>query len=170
MPRALELFLVLVTLPVWGLLWCLVALALLPGGNIFFRQERPGLHGKPFVLTKFRTMRDGDEPDEERVTRLGRFLRMTSLDELPELWHVVRGEMALVGPRPLLMRYLAEYTPEEHHRHDVRPGITGWAQVHGRNAISRDEKVQLDLWYVAHRSTALDFRILFMTLFHLRGN
>lgn len=174
MPRALEFLIVLLTVPLWGTVWCIVALMLLISfgfrGGIFFRQERPGLHGKPFTILKFRTMREGSEPDEARVTRLGRFLRATSLDELPELWNVLKGEMALVGPRPLLMSYLAEYTPEEHHRHDVRPGITGWAQIHGRNAIDRATKVQYDLWYVAHRSLWLDVKILFLTVFHLRGN
>lgn len=171
MPRALELFLVIVTAPLWGTAMGLVALALLPGGRpILFRQTRPGLGGRPFTILKFRTMRPGPEPDAERITRVGRFLRATSLDELPELVNVLRGEMALVGPRPLLMAYLAEYTPEEAHRHDVRPGITGWAQVHGRNAITRAEKVRYDLEYVARRSTAFDFYILFLTLFHLKGN
>jgi sugar transferase EpsL len=115
-------------------------------------------------------MREGSESDAERTTKLGAFLRASSLDELPELLHVLSGKMALVGPRPLLMEYLAEYTEAEHHRHDVRPGITGWAQVHGRNAITRAEKVQYDLEYVANRSFLLDCRILLMTLFHLKGN
>lgn len=170
MPRALELLLVLLTFPLWGTAVGIVALLHLGDRPIFFRQERPGLHGRPFTLLKFRTMRPGEEPDEERLTPLGRFLRATSLDELPELFNVLRGEMALVGPRPLLMAYLAEYTPEEHHRHDVRPGITGWAQVHGRNALTRDEKVQYDLEYVARRSVWLDCKILWLTLFHLKGN
>ncbi len=171
MPRSLELLIVLVTLPIWGAVLGVIALWLaLTARPIFFRQVRPGLHAKPFTLVKFRTMRPGPEPDEERMTRLGRFLRATSLDELPELWHVLRGEMALVGPRPLLMAYLEIYTPEEMHRHDVRPGLTGWAQVHGRNAITLQQKVQYDLEYVRRRSTAFDFKILFMTVFHLRGN
>jgi len=159
MPRALELLLLLITLPLWGVLILLIALILAFDRPIFFVQMRPG-----------RTMRPGEEPDAERLTRFGRFLRATSLDELPELLNVLRGEMALVGPRPLLMEYLKEYTPEEQHRHDVRPGITGWAQVHGRNAISRAEKVRYDLEYVARRSLWFDLRILAMTLFHLRGN
>ena len=171
MPRALELLIVLLTAPLWGCLMGVVALVLLPGGRpLLFRQVRPGLHGRPFTILKFRTMRPGPGSDAERVTRVGRILRATSLDELPELINVLRGEMALVGPRPLLMQYLAEYTPAEHHRHDVRPGITGWAQVHGRNAIDRAEKIRYDLEYVARRSTAFDFRILFLTLFHLKGN
>lgn len=171
MPRALELLIVLLTAPLWGCLMGAVALVLLPGGRpLLFRQVRPGLHGRPFTILKFRTMRPGPGTDAERVTRMGRILRATSLDELPELINVLRGEMALVGPRPLLMQYLAEYTPAEHHRHDVRPGITGWAQIHGRNAIDRAEKIRYDLEYVARRSTAFDFRILFLTLFHLKGN
>ena len=170
MPRALELCLVLITLPLWGAAILLIALVLAFDRPIFFRQARPGLHGRPFTLIKFRTMRPGPEPDAERLTRLGRFLRATSLDELPELLNVLRGEMALVGPRPLLMAYLAEYTPAEHHRHDVRPGITGWAQVHGRNAITRADKVRYDLDYIARRSTAFDLYILCLTLFHLRVN
>lgn len=170
MPRWLELVLVWGTLPLWGGAILLLALCLCGNRPIFFRQRRPGLHGRPFTLVKFRTMRPGPEPDEARVTRVGRFLRATSLDELPELLNVLRGEMALVGPRPLLMAYLSEYTPEEMHRHDVRPGITGWAQVHGRNAITRAEKVRYDLDYIARRSTLFDFRILAMTLLHLRGN
>ncbi|MCI6589924.1 MAG: sugar transferase [Lentisphaeraceae bacterium] len=170
MPRALELLLVLITLPLWGAAILLIALVLAFDRPIFFRQERPGLYGRPFTLIKFRTMRPGPEPDAERLTCLGRFLRATSLDELPELLNVLRGEMALVGPRPLLMAYLAEYTPAEHHRHDVRPGITGWAQVHGRNAITRADKVRYDLDYIARRSTAFDFYILCLTIFHLRGN
>lgn len=170
MPRWLELLLVIGTAPLWGVLIGIVALCLCWDRPIFFRQVRPGLGGKPFTLVKFRTMRPGTEPDEERITCVGRFLRATSLDELPELFNVLRGEMALVGPRPLLMAYLTEYTPEEMHRHDVRPGITGWAQVHGRNAIDRAEKIRYDLDYVARRSTAFDFRILAMTFLHLRGN
>ncbi len=171
MPRILEISLVLLTLPLWGILFLIIALLLLLTARpIFFRQVRPGLHAKPFTLIKFRTMRPGSEADEVRLTRLGRFLRATSLDELPELWHVLRGEMALVGPRPLLMEYLDIYTPEEMHRHDVRPGLTGWAQIHGRNAITLREKIQYDLDYVRRRSTWFDFKILFYTLFHLRGN
>ncbi len=171
MPRMLEFLLVLLTLPLWGAAVLVIAGVLFVTSRpVFFRQVRPGLHGQPFTVTKFRTMRAGSEPDEERLTRVGRFLRATSLDELPELWLVLTGKMALVGPRPLLMAYLETYTAEEHHRHDVRPGITGWAQVHGRNAITLAQKVQYDLEYVRKRSTVLDFKILLMTLFHLRGN
>ncbi|HEX6911941.1 MAG TPA: sugar transferase [Longimicrobium sp.] len=140
------------------------------GTPVVFRQQRPGLHGRPFQLLKFRTMRDAVDargeplPDEERLTAFGRRLRATSLDELPTLWNVVRGDMSLVGPRPLLMEYLPRYTPEQARRHEVRPGITGWAQVNGRNAITWDEKFRLDVWYVDHRSLALDLRILWTTL------
>ena len=140
------------------------------GSPVLFRQRRSGLHGGPFVMLKFRTMRDATGPDglplpdAERLTGLGRFLRRTSLDELPELWNVLRGEMSLVGPRPLLMDYLAHYTSEQMRRHDVRPGITGWAQVNGRNALSWEEKFACDLWYVEHRSLRLDLRILWLTV------
>jgi sugar transferase EpsL len=140
------------------------------GSPVLFRQQRPGLHGQPFMLMKFRTMLDAVDangltlPDSSRLTLLGRFLRRTSLDEMPQLINVIKGEMSLVGPRPLLMEYLPLYSPEQARRHDVRPGITGWAQVNGRNAISWEEKFRLDVWYVDHRSLLLDFRILWMTL------
>lgn len=139
------------------------------GSPVLFRQIRPGLHGKPFVLYKFRTMTDARDangvllPDEQRLTRFGQFLRSTSLDELPELVNVLKGEMSLVGPRPLLMEYLERYTPEQARRHEVKPGITGWAQIHGRNAISWEEKFQLDVWYVDNWNLWLDFKILLMT-------
>jgi lipopolysaccharide/colanic/teichoic acid biosynthesis glycosyltransferase len=139
-------------------------------GPVFFRQIRPGLHGKPFEMVKFRTMTDQKDPDGQllpdsvRLTPFGRFLRATSLDELPELWNVLKGEMSLVGPRPLLMEYLPLYTPEQARRHEVRPGITGWAQVNGRNAISWEDKFKLDVWYVDHRSLRLDLRILCLTV------
>lgn len=172
MPRFLEVLLVVLTAPIWVSLFLLVAglIRCIDGAPVFFRQVRPGWQARPFTLVKFRTMRPGTESDALRTTRLGALLRATSLDELPELIHVLTGEMALVGPRPLLMEYLNEYTPEEMHRHDVRPGITGWAQVHGRNAILRAEKVKYDLEYVAQRSFLMDCRILLMTLFHLKGN
>jgi lipopolysaccharide/colanic/teichoic acid biosynthesis glycosyltransferase len=147
-----------------------LAVRLAIGSPVLFRQRRPGLHGRPFTLLKFRTMRDAVDaegnplPDDARMTRLGHFLRSTSLDELPELWNVLRGEMSLVGPRPLLMEYLPLYTPEQARRHEVRPGITGWAQVNGRNAISWEEKFRLDVWYVDHRSLRLDLKILLLTL------
>ena len=140
------------------------------GSPVLFRQVRPGLGGKPFTLVKFRTMtgaRDAEGkllPDAVRLTRFGRFLRSSSLDELPELLNVVRGEMSLVGPRPLLMQYLDRYTPEQARRHTVRPGITGWAQVNGRNAITWEEKFALDVWYVDNVSLQSDVRILARTL------
>ena len=140
------------------------------GSPVFFRQIRPGLHGKPFMLLKFRTMTDTRDsngsllPDSERLTRFGRFLRKTSLDELPELWNVLKGDMSLVGPRPLLMQYLDRYTPEQARRHAVKPGMTGWAQVNGRNALSWDEKFKLDVWYVDHQSFWLDMKIIAMTV------
>jgi len=140
------------------------------GAPLLFRQTRLGLNGKPFQILKFRTMRDVRNadgtplPDSERLTAFGRWLRATSLDELPELWNVLRGEMSLVGPRPLLMEYLPLYSPEQARRHDVRPGITGWAQVNGRNAISWEEKFKLDVWYVDHQSLWLDLKILFLTV------
>ena len=137
---------------------------------MFFRQTRPGRHGTPFEMVKFRTMRDAIDadgrplPDAERLTKLGRFLRSSSLDELPELWNVLKGEMSLVGPRPLLMEYLPLYSPEQARRHEVRPGVTGWAQVNGRNAISWDEKFALDVWYVDNRSLWLDLKIIWLTI------
>jgi lipopolysaccharide/colanic/teichoic acid biosynthesis glycosyltransferase len=139
------------------------------GTPVLFRQRRPGLHGRPFTMVKFRTMRDAvgrdgrPLPDAERLTTFGKLLRSTSLDELPELWNVLRGEMSLVGPRPLLMEYLDRYSPEQARRHEVRPGVTGWAQVHGRNAVSWDERFRLDVWYVEHQSLALDLQILVRT-------
>ncbi|MCZ8253493.1 MAG: sugar transferase [Hylemonella sp.] len=150
------------------LLWALVRRKL--GSPVLFRQVRPGLHGRPFMMVKFRTMTDerGADgellPDARRLTSFGRFLRATSLDELPELWNVLRGEMSLVGPRPLLMEYLPLYSPEQARRHEVRPGITGWAQVNGRNALSWEERFKLDVWYVDHRSLWLDLRILWLTV------
>jgi sugar transferase EpsL len=139
------------------------------GSPIFFRQVRPGRAGKPFTLLKFRTMKEehgvgGAMSDGERLTPLGKYLRRASLDELPELINVLRGEMSLVGPRPLLMEYLPLYNPVEARRHEVRPGITGWAQVNGRNGIDWNEKFKLDIWYVDHRSFMLDCRILWMTV------
>jgi len=140
------------------------------GAPVFFCQLRPGLAGKPFRLIKFRTMHEASDgrgnalPDAERLTRLGQFLRATSLDEVPELWNVLKGEMSLVGPRPLLMEYLPLYSPAQARRHEVRPGITGWAQVNGRNALSWDEKFALDLWYVEHHDLRLDLRIIGLTL------
>lgn len=154
--------------PVLAVLALAVRLKL--GRPILFRQRRPGLHGRPFEMYKLRTMLDRQDaqgrllPDEERLTPFGRFLRSTSLDELPELLNVLRGEMSLVGPRPLLTEYLARYTPEQARRHEVKPGITGWAQINGRNAIGWEERFALDVWYVDHWSLALDLKILFRTV------
>ena len=140
------------------------------GSPVLFGQKRPGLHGQPFRIFKFRTMTDARAadgsplPDEQRLTRLGRFLRASSLDELPELFNVLRGEMSLVGPRPLLMQYLERYSPEQSRRHDVLPGITGWVQVNGRNALTWEDKFRLDVWYVDHWSFWLDLKILFLTV------
>lgn len=143
------------------------------GTPILFRQRRPGLHGCPFELIKFRTMTgetDGQGallPDERRLTRFGRWLRATSLDELPELWNVLKGDMSLVGPRPLLMEYLPRYSIEQARRHEAKPGLTGWAQVNGRNALSWEEKFRLDVWYVDQQSILLDLRILLMTFWQI---
>lgn len=140
------------------------------GSPIIFRQKRPGVDGKPFEMYKFRTMTEGKDvagnllPDSERLTSFGRFLRSTSLDELPELLNIIKGDMSLVGPRPLLMEYLDRYSPEQARRHDVRPGLTGWAQVNGRNAISWEEKFQYDVWYVDNQSFILDLKIIFLTI------
>lgn len=146
------------------------------GNPILFRQPRPGLHGRPFTLIKFRTMRHGLDkqgnplPDDQRMTRYGSFLRRSSLDELPELWNVLKGEMSLVGPRPLLMEYLPLYSPRQARRHEVRPGITGWSQVQGRNLVGWEERLEMDVWYVENRSFWLDIKILFLTVWTvLRG-
>lgn len=141
------------------------------GAPVFFTHERPGLHGNPFRMIKFRTMIDAFDsvgnplPDADRLTPFGEFLRKFSLDELPELWNVLKGDMSLVGPRPLLMAYLPLYSPAQLKRHNVKPGITGWAQVNGRNAISWEQKFELDVWYVENQSFWLDVKILFKTLF-----
>lgn len=140
------------------------------GSPVLFRQVRPGLHGKPFEMIKFRTMKDAVDaqgnplPDSERLTPFGKMLRSTSLDEMPELWNVIKGDMSIVGPRPLLMEYLPLYSPEQAKRHDVRPGMTGHAQVNGRNAIGWEEKFKLDTWYVENQSIWLDFKIMFKTV------
>lgn len=163
-----------VALVLLSLLWpvLLVVTALVRwrlGSPVLFRQIRPGLQGRSFQMVKFRTMCDAVDaagnalPDDQRLTPFGRFLRSTSLDELPELWNVLKGDMSLVGPRPLLMEYLPLYTPEQARRHEVRPGVTGWAQVNGRNAISWEEKFALDVWYVDHQTCWLDVKILWMT-------
>jgi lipopolysaccharide/colanic/teichoic acid biosynthesis glycosyltransferase len=161
------LALLLLALPLLALAW-LIRRKL--GSPVLFCQVRPGLHGRPFTMVKFRTMTDEGGPggallpDAQRLTPFGRFLRASSLDELPELWNVLKGDMSLVGPRPLLMEYLPLYTPEQARRHAVRPGITGWAQVNGRNAISWADKFALDVWYVDHRSLWLDVQILWRTV------
>lgn len=155
------------------LLLIAVALFVTSGRPILFRQKRPGLHGRPFTMYKFRSMlelgdaRGDPRPDEERLTRFGRLLRSTSLDELPELVNVLKGDMSLVGPRPLLMEYLEKYSPEQARRHDVPPGVTGWAQVNGRNALTWEEKFVLDVWYVDHCGFFLDLKILWLTLFKI---
>ncbi|XLE15740.1 sugar transferase (plasmid) [Deinococcus altitudinis] len=154
--------------PILIILWALVKINM--GTPVIFQQRRPGLYSHPFTMYKFRTMRDAVDssnqqlPDNERLTSLGRFLRASSLDELPELFNVLKGEMSLVGPRPLLTRYTPYFTAEEGQRLNVRPGITGWAQVNGRNTVSWNDRLALDVWYVQHRSTLLDLKILWLTL------
>jgi len=170
--RALDITLsltaLLLLLPVWATVALLVRWRL--SAPTLFRQQRPGLRGRPFTILKFRTMTNEHDaygnllPDAQRLTQFGRFLRSTSLDELPELVNVLRGEMSLVGPRPLLMRYLDLYTPEQMRRHDVKPGITGWAQVNGRNTLSWEEKFAHDVWYVDNYSFWLDLKIILLTL------
>jgi lipopolysaccharide/colanic/teichoic acid biosynthesis glycosyltransferase len=156
---------------IWPILLLLALLVRLKlGSPVLFRQTRPGLYGKPFDMIKFRSMTDARDaagkllPDADRLPPFGRFMRSSSLDELPELINVLKGDMSLVGPRPLLMQYLSRYTAEQSRRHEVKPGITGWAQVNGRNAISWEEKFKLDVWYVDNRSFLLDLKILWMTL------
>jgi lipopolysaccharide/colanic/teichoic acid biosynthesis glycosyltransferase len=152
------------------LAWTALAVAATQGLPILFRQDRPGFKGRLFTIYKFRTMRAPRRgevwymTDEERITRLGRFLRSTSLDELPELWNVLRGDMSLVGPRPLLTEYLATYTPEQQRRHDMPPGITGWAAVNGRHALKFEDRLQLDVWYVDHWNLWLDVKIIALTV------
>jgi lipopolysaccharide/colanic/teichoic acid biosynthesis glycosyltransferase len=171
MKRLFDFAVSLVLLVVLSPLILLVAIGVLVdvGRPVLFRQVRPGLNGQPFTLHKFRTMRAAGskksavDTDEQRLTAFGRRLRSTSLDELPELWNVLRGDMSLVGPRPLLMHYLPLYSPEQMRRHDVRPGLTGWAQVNGRNALNWDDKFKLDVWYVDPRSLMLDLKILLQT-------
>lgn len=147
-----------------------LVIAVKMGRPVLFKQVRPGLEGKPFQMVKFRSMTDEKDqsgellPDDQRLPVFGKLLRATSLDELPELWNVLKGEMSLVGPRPLLMEYLDHYTPEQARRHEVRPGVTGWAQVNGRNAISWEQKFELDTWYVDNRSFWLDIKILWLTV------
>lgn len=158
----------LVLWPLILVLYCIIALKM--GRPVFFKQARPGLNGQAFNMIKFRSMTDARDdsgellPDEQRLPAFGKMLRSTSLDELPELWNVLKGDMSLVGPRPLLMEYLHKYSPEQARRHEVRPGVTGWAQVNGRNAISWEQKFEYDVWYVDNQSLWLDIKILFMTV------
>jgi lipopolysaccharide/colanic/teichoic acid biosynthesis glycosyltransferase len=173
--RLFDLVVLLLTAPLWlpvlGAVAMLVRLNL--GRPVFFRQPRPGRHGRVFELIKFRTMTQARDaqghllPDAQRLTRFGRWLRSTSLDELPEVLNVLRGEMSLVGPRPLLVQYLDRYSPEQARRHEVLPGLTGWVQVKGRNALTWEEKFRLDVWYVDHRSLWLDLRILLLTVWQV---
>jgi len=172
MKRCLDLGITLLALIIFWPFMVLVALLvrIRLGSPVFFRQIRPGRHGKPFEIIKFRTMRDLSGPDGvplpdcDRLTPFGRFLRSTSLDELPELLNVLRGEMSLVGPRPLLMHYLDRYTPFQARRHEVRPGITGWAQINGRNALTWEQKFEYDVWYIDHQSVTLDIKIIWLTI------
>lgn len=172
MKRILDIFLVLISLPIlvptYFLLVLVVKIKL--GSPIFFKQPRPGLKGKVFNIYKFRTMTNESDsngallPDSKRLTQFGKFLRSTSLDELPSLWSVLKGDMSLVGPRPLLVEYLPLYSERQRRRHEVKPGITGWAQINGRNAISWDQKFELDVWYVDNQSIWLDIKILWLTI------
>ena len=161
----------LILAPVLGILAVLVWIKL--GSPVLFRQVRPGLHARPFTIYKFRTMTEETDgsgrllPDADRLSPFGRFLRRTRLDEMPELWNVLKGDMSLVGPRPLLMEYLDRYTPEQARRHEVRPGITGWAQVNGRNALDWEARLAMDVWYVDHQSFKLDLLILWRTLLNV---
>lgn len=158
----------MVTSPIMIVISVIIYLTM--GRPIFYRQVRPGLNGKPFIIYKFRTMLDLRDkngnllPDEYRLTSIGKFLRGLTLDELPEFWNVLKGDMSLVGPRPLLMEYLDRYTPEQARRHEVKPGMTGWAQINGRNAISWEEKFRLDVWYVDNWSILLDLKIILLTI------
>lgn len=163
--RVCDLATVIVTAPIWVplLLIASFAVKIKLGSPILFRQQRAGKGGKVFTILKLRTMVDGDGEDEERITPLGRFLRKTSLDELPQMINVLRGEMSIVGPRPLLVEYLPHYSKEQFRRHEVKPGITGWAQINGRNAITWEERFKLDIWYVDHASLWLDLKIVLKT-------
>lgn len=166
MKRTLDILIVLLALPLWGVIGLIVAglIWAVDGRPILYVSERAGLGGAPFRFLKFRTMRGGAGTDAERLTRLGLFLRATSLDELPQLLHIFSGQMSLVGPRPLPVRYLPRYSAEQARRHEVRPGLTGWAQVNGRNALDWPTKLRMDVWYVDHRSLALDARIVLLTI------
>jgi len=170
--RIIDIFVALIVLGIGALPMAIIAVLVRfnLSSPVFFRQKRPGLHGRPFQMIKFRTMLDASDcngepnPDEQRLTWFGIFLRSSSLDELPELWNVLKGDMTLVGPRPLLMEYLPLYSDEQARRHEVKPGITGWAQINGRNAISWNEKLALDVWYVDNQSIWLDLKILRLTV------
>lgn len=172
MKRLFDIFSSLVALILLGPVMLVVAWQIRRrfGSPVFFRQVRPGIDGKPFKMVKFRSMLDAFDangaplPDSQRLTRFGSFLRSSSLDELPELWNVIKGDMSLVGPRPLLMEYLPLYDKRQYRRHEVRPGITGWAQINGRNALSWEEKFELDVWYIENRSFGLDMKILLLTV------
>ncbi len=172
MKRIFDLVVSLLALIVLSPLLLLLSILVLikHGSPVVFRQTRPGLNGKPFKMIKFRTMTNQKDAngellaDDQRLTRFGKLLRATSLDELPELVNVLKGDMSLVGPRPLLMAYLDRYTPEQNRRHEVRPGITGWAQVNGRNNVPWEERFKLDVWYVDHHNLALDIKILWLTV------
>lgn len=174
--RLFDFLIALVALLLIG--WFLIIIAIWlhfanKGSGAFFKQKRPGLKGKPFYVVKFKTMTDerGADgkllPDTQRLTKVGRFVRSTSIDELPQLWNVLKGDMAFIGPRPLLMQYLPLYTPEQNRRHDVRPGITGWAQVHGRNLLILSKKFEYDVWYVDHLTLWLDIKIIWMTIMNV---
>src|SRR5690625_2060920 len=175
MKRIIDIMVALILLPLLSPVFLIVSICirLRMGAPILFRQQRPGLNGEPFYVYKFRTMNNQSGPDhplrsdEERLTTLGKLLRKYSLDELPQLINVVKGDMSLVGPRPLLMEYLALYDEEQSRRHEIKPGITGWAQVNGRNNISWDKKFQFDTWYVENQSLLLDIRILWKTVFKI---
>lgn len=170
--RMMDLVLLVGSAPIWLplLIFIAVMVRIRIGSPVLFRQVRPGLHDQVFELIKFRTMRDDRDsfgnflPDEVRLTPFGRWLRASSLDELPEIWNVLKGEMSLVGPRPLLVQYLPRYSPAQRRRHEVPPGLTGWAQVNGRNSLSWEERFALDVWYVENRSLWLDLRILVLTI------
>ena len=174
--RAFDFIIALFALLLIG--WLLIIIAIWlhfanKGTGAFFRQERPGLNGKSFYVVKFKTMTDERDkngrllPDNQRLTPVGRFVRSTSIDELPQLWNVLKGDMSFIGPRPLLMQYLPLYTKEQNRRHDVRPGITGWAQVNGRNLLLLSKKFELDVWYVDNLSFLLDFKIIIMTILNV---
>ena len=169
MKRTIDFLIAVTFFPLWFVLLAIVAVAvlLIEGRPVFFRQLRAGKGGRAFMMYKFRTMREGEGSDAERMTVLGALLRRTSLDELPQLWNVLKGDMSFVGPRPLPVRYLPRYSPVQARRHEVRPGITGWAQVNGRNSLSWDEKFRYDVEYVDSRSLAMDAKIIALTFAHV---